>query len=112
MPDQNLAQQLGLNIAKRRKKLGLTQAQLSEVLDIGQDALSRMEKGRISPKINRLPAFAEALECSVAELFCTGDENNEEIAAQITEIIKPLSKSKQHKLVTILSMLTPLIHKQ
>lgn len=40
MTEKELAEIIGENISGRRRKLGLTQAQLAEKLDIGQDALS------------------------------------------------------------------------
>lgn len=58
MTEKELAEIIGENISGRRRKLGLTQAQLAEKLDIGQDALSRMENGAISPKIARLRDIA------------------------------------------------------
>lgn len=69
MQQKPVAKILGENIANRRRELGLTQMALAERLDIGQDALSRMENGMISPKIARLREVATALECSVASLF-------------------------------------------
>ena len=111
MTETDIAKQLGATIAKKRRSLGLTQAQLAEKLDIGQDALSRMEKGRISPKLTRLPYIAAALDCSVAELFRPQNEGNEDIAAQIAAIIEPLSKIKQYGLMETLPKLVSLIQK-
>ena len=109
MPNSDIAKQLGANIAKKRKKMRLTQAQLAEKLEIGQDALSRMEQGKISPKINRLPALAEELDCSVADLFRSGDDNSEEITAQIVEAISSLSQDKQKELAEVLPSLVSLM---
>ena len=111
MTATDIAKQLGATIAEKRRSLGLTQAQLAEKLDIGQDALSRMEKGKISPKLTRLPDIAEALDCSVAELFRPQSEGNEDIAAQIAMIIDPLAKTKQYELVKLLPQLVSLIRK-
>ena len=108
MPQTDIAKQLGATIAEKRRSLGLTQAQLAEKLDIGQDALSRMEKGKISPKLTRLPDIAEALDCSVAELFRIGDENSEVNAGRVAEIIKPLTAARQRGIVDIISSITRL----
>ncbi len=64
-----LASIVGAAIAQRRKKKGLTQEQFAEYLEIGQDSLSRMEKGVIAPKFSRLLKIAAGLDCTVAELF-------------------------------------------
>lgn len=46
---QNLAVVVGNNISRRRKGVGLTQAELAERLDIGGDSLSRIENGIVAP---------------------------------------------------------------
>jgi transcriptional regulator with XRE-family HTH domain len=81
---------VGENIARRRRFLGLTQVQLAERLNIGQDALSRMEKGTISPKIARLRDFAAALRCGPADFFRETGSDAEESAAALAELIGPL----------------------
>ena len=101
--EKNLSKTLGANIASRRSRLGLTQAQLAELLDIGQDALSRMEKGVISPKISRLPILASSLRCSVAELFRTPDDTSSARAAAIEEIIGVLPSEQQEHVLKIMS---------
>lgn len=101
--EKDLSKILGANIAARRSRLGLTQAQLAELLDIGQDALSRMEKGIISPKISRLPVLASSLRCSVAELFRIPDETSPERAAAIQEILSVLPSEQQEDVLKIMS---------
>ncbi len=44
----------GNNIRKRRKGLYLTQVELAERLGIGQQSLSRIERGVTAPKFERL----------------------------------------------------------
>ena len=109
MPETDIAKQLGATIAEKRKKMGLTQAQLAEKLDIGQDALSRMEQGKISPKLGRLPDIAKVLECSVADLFRYQDEDNEELATQIADMIKPLAAEQQRAVLELLPHVTKAI---
>ena len=66
---RKLAKLVGSNIQERRKKLGLTQECLAEKIGVGQQSLSRMERGDIAPKLERLPDVAATLRCSVADLF-------------------------------------------
>jgi transcriptional regulator with XRE-family HTH domain len=66
---QKLAAIVGENISRRRKAMGMTQAELAEKLGIGGDSLSRFENGVVSPRIQRLEEIAEALDCAVADLF-------------------------------------------
>ena len=55
---------VGENISDRRRRLGLSQKKLAERLEISQDAMARMEKGRIAPKMGRLQDIADTLQCS------------------------------------------------
>jgi len=92
-----LAKILGENIASRRRELGLTQMVLAERLDIGQDALSRMEKGMISPKIARLRDFAATLECSVPSLFQERNDDKNDCLAELAELAQMLLSLEQQK---------------
>ena len=60
-----LVEIVGQNIARRRKDLGLSQKELAIRLDITQDALNRMEKGHIAPKMSRLDEISMELNCTV-----------------------------------------------
>ena len=73
---QPLAVIVGANITARRKKRGMNQAQFAEQLGIGPDSLSRIERGITAPRFQTLEKMALVLECSVAELFLTGDKSN------------------------------------
>lgn len=61
--------ELGNTIARYRLQVGLTQAQVAEKLGIGNDAVSRLERGMVDPPVGRLLALADVLDCSMAELL-------------------------------------------
>lgn len=86
---KSLARRVGANIAAHRKLKGWTQAQLGEILGIGTDSLCRIERGTMAPRFQRLEDIAEALGCSVADLFRTP----EEILEQYKRIDEKYSKS-------------------
>lgn len=71
---QHLASIVGANIAALRAKRGWNQTQLAEMLGMGPDSLSRMERGMVAPRFARLERIAEALTCTVAELFFTAED--------------------------------------
>ena len=98
MHTKSLAKVIGDNIASRRRELGLTQMVLAERLGIGQDALSRMEKGLISPKVSRLREFAAILECSVAALFREQHEDMGSLA-ELGEIFLSLEQQKRDAII-------------
>ena len=103
--NKRLARLLGVNIAYRRNLLGITQEALAERVGVGAVSLSRMEKGVIAPKFERLQVFADVLGCSVADLFRLPDASNraDENAAIIAQIIKPLSQDGQTALTKIMA---------
>lgn len=58
-----------LLIAEKRKALGLSQQALSEIVKVNQTAVSQWETGKTSPSSEILPALADALGCTIDELF-------------------------------------------
>ena len=68
-PKQRLALVVGANICARRKLKNLTQANFAELLGLGADSLSRIERGLAAPRFNTLERMAALLDCSVADLF-------------------------------------------
>ena len=99
--DNALAILVGTNIMVRRKKRKLTQERLAEMVGIGQQSLSRMEKGHIAPRFDRLQAFASALGCTVADLFLQEDGGIQ--TASINEIIRPLSVDSQLAVINVVT---------
>ncbi len=59
---------LGKNIKKLRKELGLTQAELGEMIDVDKNMVQRWENGTF-PKLSNIKAIAKALKTSQSKLF-------------------------------------------
>lgn len=57
------------NIVNYRKKLGLTQVQLSINCGATDDYIYRIEKGKRMPSVERLYNIAKALKVDITELF-------------------------------------------
>jgi transcriptional regulator with XRE-family HTH domain len=60
---------LGKNIIKIRKKNNLKQEGLSDILDIDDSSLRRIESGRTNPTTITLLRIANALEVNIKDLF-------------------------------------------
>lgn len=86
--------QLGEKIRKLRKQLGMTQEQLAEMLGVGHQALSRIEQGHMAPKMDRLPALAKALQCTVADLFRSPDDAQASYANRLADLFSGLPAQK------------------
>ena len=63
--------ELHVDLASRRKTLGLTQAQLAEKVSVTRSAVAMWETGAGNPRFQTLPVLAEALGCTVDELVST-----------------------------------------
>lgn len=111
MPQNTLAIIIGKNISAQRRKLNLSQKELANKLQITQDAMARMEKGKIAPKMSRLIDISENLQCTVTYLFRTHDNATEECAATIADILKELSPEKQEALVELVANTARLMDK-
>ncbi len=79
-------------IQERRKKLGLTQEQVAEYLNVSVPAVCKWEKGVTSPDISLLPSLARLLQTDLNTLFCfQEDMNKQEISSfcvEMTEIVQ------------------------
>ena len=65
---------LGENIRARRKALGMTQAQLADMLGYSdKSAITHIEKGTVNLSISKIYEFADALQTTANALI--GDKN-------------------------------------
>ncbi|MGN0727188.1 MAG: helix-turn-helix domain-containing protein, partial [Anaerovoracaceae bacterium] len=64
----------GIKIAELRKKKGLTQTQLAEMLNISNKTVSRWETGEGYPEITLLSPLAKALGVTTDELLAEHEE--------------------------------------
>ena len=103
--DESLTSLLGKNIRRRRKQIGLTQEQLAEMLGVGHQALSRIEQGKMAPKMDRLPCLARSLQCTVSELFRQEEERSISHAKRIEELLTGLANDKKEFIVSHISSL-------
>ena len=98
-----LQELLGKNIAARRKLLGLRQKELAARLNITQDAMTRIEKGKIAPKMRRIAQIAEILGCSVSSLFRSEKDEMNDRASIIIDILQTLPEDGQEALVNLIA---------
>ena len=92
---EQLARSIGKAISARRKALGMTQEKLSELIQIEQSSLSRIERGTLVPSLERLAGIAEELRCGLADLFNVGGINSHDRAARIHEKLSHLTPTQQ-----------------
>lgn len=64
---------IGQNIKQLRKKKGLLQEDLANLIGLKVGTISKYEQGDRTPGINQMIAIAEALDCSVNDFLPTED---------------------------------------
>jgi ribosome-binding protein aMBF1 (putative translation factor) len=57
--------QIADQVTERRKELGLSQAELAELVATTQSAIARLESGGRPPRIDTLLRIADALDCEL-----------------------------------------------
>ena len=67
------------NIAEYRKRMGLTQEQLSEMLHLSPQAISKWETGASQPDTSLLPLLAETLQVTIDQLFYGDAAQNDDL---------------------------------
>lgn len=56
-------------IRKRRESTGMTQVQLADRLNISKSLLCMYEMGKATPRAEKLPEIAAALNCTIDALY-------------------------------------------
>lgn len=68
MINEDFYRNLGINISKRRKELGLTQQELADKLDISLNFMGKIEVAFSKPSLDTLIKIANGLEITVSDL--------------------------------------------
>lgn len=95
MSDFTLSVRVGRAIAALRKRDGLTQAKLAEMLDIEKETLSRIETGKASPSLSRIEQISNVLNIPASELFTLHDTQPAATASRIAELLTELTPEQQ-----------------
>ena len=94
---------IGRRIALYRKKKGLTQAALSEILGVSESYVSQVERGSARISLSRLDEISEVLSTDIALLISDNVVLPEmSVNSEIFEIIKNWDKEKTDFLIKLL----------
>ena len=77
---------LGDKIKELRKSKGITQEQLSDMLNVSSQAVSKWETGATNPDLALIPDIAKLFDVSADELL--GIEKNKETSSNIKNSVK------------------------
>lgn len=103
--NQQLMKTVGRAIAKYRQAAGLTQAQLAEILGIGNDAVSRMERGNTVPTLLRLLELSEIFQCEMADLITESSNRSIDQARMLEQLLNQLKSEDRAELISLLQQM-------
>ena len=81
---------VGGAIAAARVRAGLTQDQVAEALEIGTEAVSRIERGVVDPSVSRLYSLAVILGCGVGDLVVPPSDLESDQARVMARVLADL----------------------
>ena len=90
MTDQELAIYIGLKIKEFRDQRGLTQKELTDLIEMGNTTIANYEKGFRTPKKNTLFKIANALNVTIDDLFPILKQSDNSIIESVEEILSQL----------------------
>ncbi|MDG1582981.1 helix-turn-helix transcriptional regulator [Pseudomonas sp. GOM6] len=103
---KQLAAGIGRAISKQRTRCGLTQEEVAVRLGLGNEAISRIERGIVIPNIARLLEFAAIFECGAAELLTEVSPRVDDQASRISHLIHSLEQNDRELVVEMVEMLS------
>ena len=106
------SKRLGAKIADSRKVAGLTQEQVADKLELGKEAISRIERGDVSPTAFRIYEFAKLFEIPIQNFFTESSRRPLDQAERIAELMKPLSVKDRAMLLDMIEKLSERLKKE
>ena len=93
---------IGKRIQEYRKKNGMTQEELSEVIDISPHYLSALERGIYNIKLETLVKILNTLGISADEVFCDVVDKSSAVSAnRLSERLEALPREEQERILAV-----------
>lgn len=102
---EQLSKRVGMAIARQRLRSNLSQEQVAERLGIGSEAVSRIERGIVTPNIDRLVQLAQIFNCETAELLTEGSSRTEDQARKLYDLLSTLETEDRALVVGMMERL-------
>lgn len=100
-----LASVVGRAIARQRIAAELTQEQVAERLGIGNEAVSRIERGIVMPTVARLAELADIFQCDLPVLLTEASNRSGDQATYLTSLLSKLANSDRAMVIEIVERL-------
>jgi transcriptional regulator with XRE-family HTH domain len=101
-----LAKSIGSAIAHKRTQAGMTQEAVAAKLGIGNEAVSRLERGIAMPSIQRLYELAELFQCEAVDLLTAGSLHVDDQLRHLKKLLAPLEASDRQLVLAIVEQLS------
>ena len=108
MPSRNedqLAKTVGKAIARYRQLCRLTQDELAERLEIGKEAVSRIERGIVMPTVARLVELAGIFQCEASDLLTLASNRASDQARHLDQMLVRLDGDDRIMIVEMVERL-------
>lgn len=89
---------IGQAIAKYRRRAKLTQEETAELLGIGNEAVSRIERGVVQPSITRLLEFAQIFDCSAADILLESSQQKKDQMDYLEKLFYQIKREEDRQL--------------
>ena len=96
-----IARKVAESIKHCREKTGLSQDQVGERLEIGAEAVSRIERGISVPTLVRLAELADIFKCPIEDLLGSSSTRAVDQAEYITKLIAALPTEDRMMVVEV-----------
>lgn len=103
---KSLAEAVGRAIARQRMRCELTQEEVAERLGIGNEAVSRIERGLVIPNIARLFDFASIFHCKASDLLNEVSPRPDDQASRISQLLSTLDQTDRQLVVEMVERLS------
>ena len=110
--ERELARRLGAELARHREATGMTQEEAAYRMRIGNQAVSRMERGAVMPSFKRVFEFAGLFGCRVDELALAASDRQIDQEAALSQLLSGLRPSDRDEIVAIVRQLVALVAKR
>ena len=101
-----LARSIGQAIAHRRSLAELTQEEVAEKLGLGNEAVSRLERGKATLSVVRLMELAELFGCEAADLLTETSVRVDDQARQLQQLLTRLNSDDRSLIVGVVKQLS------
>lgn len=108
---KDLAKSVGKAIASHRQACGLTQEEVAEQLKIGNEAVSRMERGVVMPTIARLVDLACLFGLDASALLVASSNQPSDQAQHLKQLLSTLDPPDRAMIVEMVETLASRLSK-